>query len=100
MRRKPASYLQYMIGSIPESRAAGFRTARVYCVGSMDGQRCWHNAQFRLADLPQGVWAEVSARFRRTVCSSVGYVHVRLNWSEIQNTPFTPGYGLRCSGPS
>ena len=55
----------------------------VYCVGPSKGKLCGHCGQIPLNDLPDWDWQEISAHFRCTVCSTVGYVDTRVDWSEV-----------------
>jgi hypothetical protein len=52
-RRKPASRLRYWPGGTPsQSKAAGFKSILVYCVGPPKGPRCWHWSAVKLDHLP------------------------------------------------
>ena len=84
-RRKPARWLAYWpSGSPARTKADGFKTIIVYCVGpAQGGPRCYHNASLNLADLPEWGWQDISAHLKCTKCGAVRYVDTRLNWSEI-----------------
>jgi hypothetical protein len=84
-RRKPARWLRYWDhGSPSRTKADGFRTIIVYCVGpKRGGPRCYHNASLKLSDLPEWGWQDISAHLKCTECGAVGYVDTRLNWSEV-----------------
>lgn len=79
-RKKPAGYLQYWSGR-PERRSQ-VKSIRVFCVGGL-GERCGHNAELRIADLPDWTWAEISAHLRCTECGAVGFVDVRPVWPKV-----------------
>lgn len=83
MRYKPARWLSYPIGTVPETRATGFTKITVHCVGPYCGPRCWHRADLRLIELPQVTWYEVGCRLRCTACGSVGYVSLAFDWGEV-----------------
>jgi len=90
-RRKAASHLHYWSGRTPsETRADGFRTVLVYCVGPdklPNGYHscCHHSAALNLDELPEWDWYDISAHLRCTKCGTAGYVDTRLNWSEVIN---------------
>ena len=89
-RRKPASWLRYWDG--PVNRNAGFTMVIVYCVGpERGGPVCGRNAMLKLADLPDWTWPQISAHLKCTKCGAIGYVDIRLNWSEVIN--FNKGTG-------
>jgi hypothetical protein len=84
-RREPARWLRYWDhGSPSRTKADGFRTIIVYCVGPAEGgPRCHHNASLNISDLPEWGWHDISAHLKCTECGAVGYVDTRLNWSEV-----------------
>lgn len=68
----------------------------VYCMGPAElpngyHSRCHHSGRLRLADLPQWDWYEISAHLKCTRCGSVGWVDMRLDWSEVID--FNKGIG-------
>ncbi len=83
-RLKPASRLHYWSGGSPSrSKAAGFKTITVYCVGRPAGPRCHHSAALKLEDLPDWDWYDICAHLKCTECGSVGWVDPRPNWSDV-----------------
>ena len=89
-RRKPASWLRYWEGGSPShTKADGFKTVLIYCVGPARLQSyhnaCHHNASLKLDDLPEWDWYDISAHLKCTKCGAIGYVDTRLNWSEVIN---------------
>jgi hypothetical protein len=95
-RRKPKHLLRYWEGGSPSrTKADGFETVLVYCVGRERPQSYHraghHNASLRLDDLPDYDWYDISAHLRCTKCGTVGYVDTRLNWGEVIN--FNRGIG-------
>lgn len=81
-----------MNGTVAEHRAQGFTRVTVWCVGPNGGPRCDHKADVPFDRLPPSSWAEVSARLKCTRCGSVGFVDVRLDWSEIVDFKYVHGY--------
>ncbi len=95
-RQKPANWLHYWDhGSPSRTKADGFRTVLVYCVGPACPQTCHdachHSADLNLDDLPDWTWPQISAHLRCSKCASIGYVDTRLNWGEVIN--FNKGIG-------
>jgi hypothetical protein len=86
-RRKPETWLHYWSGGCPAaSKAEGFKTILVYCVGPprvSERPRCYHHAVLSLDDLPPWDWYDICAHLRCTECGSVGYVDPRPNWSDV-----------------
>jgi hypothetical protein len=70
-------------GSPSRTKADGFRTVLVYCVGPAKPksyhQRCHHRAVLKLDGLPEWDWYDISAHIKCTKCGSVGYVDTRPN---------------------
>jgi hypothetical protein len=76
--------LHYWSGGSPSrSKAAGFKTITVYCVGRPAGPRCHHSAALKLEDLPDWDWYDICAHLKCTECGSVGWVDPRPNWSDV-----------------
>ena len=91
-RRKPVSRLRYWSGGNPAaSKASGFKTILVYCVGPPTGERCWHWSAVPLDRLPAWDWYDICAHLRCTKCGSVGWVDPRPNWCEVID--FNKGVG-------
>lgn len=84
MHYKPARWLSYPIGSVPETRAQGFSRITVHCAGQKpNGHRCWHQAPLPLVSLPQVTWYEIGCRLRCIECGNVGYVSLAFDWGEL-----------------
>lgn len=89
-RRKPASHLQYWSGPPSKTKADGFKSILVFCLGPAElpngyHSRCHHNGRLYLAELPDWDWFDISAHLKCTECGSVGWVDTRLDWSEVIN---------------
>src|ERR1700736_3823355 len=87
-RRKPAHWIRYWNAGTPSrTRADGFRTVLVYCVGPANPRTtqacCNHTGRLQLDELPEWGWSDISAHLRCTQCGTVGYVDTRLDWSEV-----------------
>jgi hypothetical protein len=86
-RRKPNSRLRYWSNGRPsDTRAEGFETILVYCVGPPDRDPrpcCWHPAVVPLDRLPDWDWYDVCAHLKCTRRGSVGWADPRPNWSEV-----------------
>lgn len=83
--RKPESWLETPTGSVARSRRSGFTRIRAYCVGrsSKDRRRCWHEKDIPLDALPDTSWEQIAWRLRCTKCGSLGYVNLRVDWTEV-----------------
>jgi hypothetical protein len=87
-RRKPASWLEYWRGGSPSrTKADGFKTVLVYCVGPAKPESyhhySHHQSGLKLESLPEWDWHDISAHLKCTKCGAIGYVDTRLNWSEV-----------------
>lgn len=82
-RRKPASYVEYLNGSV--NRSAGFNTVIVYCIATPGGRPCGHSGHLLLANFPDWSWEDISAHLKCTKCGAIRYVDTRVNWSEKVN---------------
>ncbi len=81
---RPWTQLAYPSGHIRDTRASGFTTIHVYCLGRTPaGERCRHGSILPLAGLPDLPWPEICRRLACTACDSVGHVSIRVNWGEV-----------------
>jgi len=56
---------------------------------------CWHQAVKQLAELPPLTWYEIGCRLRCTRCNSLGYVNLRVDWSELIDFSTAQGREIR-----
>jgi hypothetical protein len=95
---KTASWIRYWdLGSPSRTKADGFRTVLVYCVGLVDlngsyHNCCQYNGRLKPDDLPDRRWQDISAHLKCTKCGTVGCVDTRLNSGEVIN--FNKGIGI------
>jgi hypothetical protein len=70
--------LYYWSGGSPSrSKAAGFKTIMVYCMGRPVGPSCCQSAQPGLDDVLDWDWYDICAHLKCSECSSVGWVDPR-----------------------
>jgi hypothetical protein len=73
-----------MRGGVRALKREGFRSVIIRCVSNHPTRQgcCYHQKRFALSDLPDASWDQLGPWFRCTICGSVGFVDMALDWTE------------------